>query len=497
MTRSMPSEQWPRIAVVTPNLNGGAHLEETILSIVHQNYPNLEYIIVDGGSTDDSLDIIQRHIQRVDLLLQGRDRNIYDALAKGFEAASGEILAWLNSDDLYEPGALFRAAAAFRHHPKRDVVYFEGTILKEGWRLQNRPQRQIGYHDLLRGHILYQECVFFTRHAYHSVDGLDRANFRLAGDYDLWLRLAARYPFHFIPESAGCFRIRPGQLSGDTREYRREMEVARLLAIRRDQHSRIPPAPSSKRSAPPDHLVYPLRDEHLAWPLLTSPRPAGEGRCPLCGTPPARLLFTTACGPETRSARTWYHCAACDLAFVDPPPGEPAGPPRPAPHRPFATCGLLSGRPLYSALGSLARPSGIRVPTDALNPAPTTLDEFLHAARDCPHPGIATPNLHSVWAARYGPAWSQWHSPELHAIYSPRALRILAGKIGLRLRNLRTVTPVESLIHSELQAPHGACPGVTPADIARARHLLTPARGAALLWDRLGRGDFLIASLTR
>jgi hypothetical protein len=471
----MSQKSWPRITVVTPNLNGAAFLEQTLLSIAGQNYPNLEYIVVDGGSTDDSPRILQRHAQHISRLIQGPDRNLYDAVAKGFDTATGDILAWLNSDDLYEPGALHRAAAAFLCYPERHVIYFDSSILKDGWRLQNRPQRPVGYQELMRGHILYQESVFFSRGAYLAAGGLDRTHFRLAGDYDLWLRLAARYPFHYIPQTTSCFRIRPGQLSGNAAHYQREMEIARLLAVQREtQHRPVqstPPAPPQ-----PGRLTYPLHDEHLPWPVLDTPEVTVHARCPLCRQPPPRLLFTTGAG------RIWYHCFACHVAFAINPPARLI---RPESFRPFTTTSQLSPRPLYTLLGHLRRASPAEPPLLS-GPPPNQIEALFTA-----------PNLDSIWAERYGPAWRYWHHPEVSVVCSFHALQLLASHTGYRLQFLRTVTPTGSLVHSDLQAPHGACPHVTPEAVAAARHLHAPARGAALLWDARGRGDLLVARFTR
>ncbi|MCL4841218.1 MAG: glycosyltransferase [Bryobacteraceae bacterium] len=471
----MPQEPWPRITVVTPNLNGAAFLEQTILSVSGQDYPNLEYIVVDGGSTDASLDILQRHSHRISHLIQGPDRNLYDAVARGFDAATGDILAWLNSDDLYEPGALHRAAEAFRSHPERQVIYFNSSILKDGWRLQNRPQHPVGCQELMRGHILYQESVFFTRTAYQSVGGLDRTHFRLAGDYDLWLRLAARHPLHFIPATAACFRIRPGQLSGNPAQYQREMEIARLLAVQREvQHAPVQTTPAA--TPPSSPFTYPLHDEHLPWPVLDTPEVTVSARCPQCRQPPPRLLFTTGAG------RIWYLCSACHLAFAINPPARLI---RPESFRPFATTSQLSPRPLYKLLGHFRHTSPVEPPL--LGGLPQNL----------PEAGFAAPNLDSIWAERYGPAWRYWHHPEVSVVYSRNALELLAGRTGQRLHSLRTLTPTASLVHSDLQAPHGACPNVSPVDIIAARHLHAPARGAARLWDTRGRGDLLVARFNK
>ncbi len=140
---------WPKITVVTPNLNGGSTLQATIDSVVNQRYPNLEYIVVDGGSTDNSLEVIYENARYIDVFLRGRDRNLYDGIAKGFEYASGHVLAWLNSDDLYEPGALLRVGEIFGRNPRWDVIYFDGVVLKSGWRIPNRPQKAVAYAELL------------------------------------------------------------------------------------------------------------------------------------------------------------------------------------------------------------------------------------------------------------------------------------------------------------------------------------------------------------
>ena len=226
-TVAVPQKSLPKITVVTPNRNGGATLRQTLDSVLQQDYLNLEYILVDGGSTDDSHAILKEYRDRLTHILVGTDRTMYDGIAKGFDKAAGKVLAWLNSDDMYEPGILRRVGEVFARHPTWDVIYFDGTVWKQGWRVPNRPQRYIGLPELLAGHMLYQESVFFRRRAYEAVGGLAREGFHLAGDYDLWLRLAARFRFHFIAEHAGCFRLRSGQLSADWPAYHAEMVRAR------------------------------------------------------------------------------------------------------------------------------------------------------------------------------------------------------------------------------------------------------------------------------
>jgi SAM-dependent methyltransferase len=380
----------PKITVVTPNLNGGATLRRTIESIVQQEYPNLEYIIVDGGSRDDSRRILAQFAPHIDCLVCGKDRNLYDAIAKGFDLATGDVLAWLNSDDMYEPGVLLRIGQHFARHPRWNVVYLDGTVWKQGWRVPNRPQSRVGYPELLRGHVLYQDSVFFRRRAYEAVGGLDRTTFRLAGDYHLWLKLAARYSLHFVPESGSCFRKRPEQLSGDWDAYVGEMAVARQLALQRL------PRFFGARSAPGllvrkvarridrrrRQRIYNLPNELVDWPTVTEapPQPLAACRCPVCGRPPDRLLFST---PDTRfgdrTVRSLYFCSRCRTAFVFPRPDEAelaalyertysgelpaAGETPPGTLSPYRVPSLLKSSRVYHLMGyapRLLRPLGLR-----------------------------------------------------------------------------------------------------------------------------------------
>lgn len=226
---TMPSgAPWPRVSIVTPSYNQAAYLEEAIRSVLLQGYPNLEYIVMDGGSTDGSAEIIERYEPWLSYLRIGPDGGQADALARGFEQASGEILAWLNSDDRYRPGALVRAARFFAERPK--VVFGNGDVCymdADGHQLERIYAVRASY--LLTAnmgrHGWPQQGCFWRRWAYEEVGGIDD-QFRFCMDRDLFLRLARMGPTRRIPgPSLADFRIHD------------EAKSATLLDVRRAERS--------------------------------------------------------------------------------------------------------------------------------------------------------------------------------------------------------------------------------------------------------------------
>jgi O-antigen biosynthesis protein len=324
---------WPKITVVTPNFNGAKTLRRTIESIIHQGYPNLEYIIVDGGSTDESHLLMEEYSSDIAEIIIGRDRTMYDAVAKGFDRATGDILAWLNSDDAYEPGILLKVGALFALHPDWSVIYFDDNVWKQGWRVANRLQKFVGLPELLQGHVIYQASTFFRRSAYETVGGLEREALRLAGDYQLWVRLAAHFQLHFVSGQGSSFCIRNDQLSGDWNSYLGEMASVKngaLAHLPRFFSLRTLPSVLLRRLASRRHrrsqrCLFELRDEGKNWsPVIEpSPPPISTCRCPVCRRYPERLLFST---PDThfgdRTVRMVYYCASCELAFIFPFPTD-------------------------------------------------------------------------------------------------------------------------------------------------------------------------------
>lgn len=152
----------PLVSIITPSYNQAHFLEETIQSVISQDYGNLEYIIVDGGSTDGSVEIIQQYANRIDWWVSEPDRGQTDAINKGFDKANGEILAWLNSDDTYIPGAISEAVAYLTNHPDLGMVYGDTNIINaEGNILGKFPARQTDYTRLRRGYVHIPQQVFF------------------------------------------------------------------------------------------------------------------------------------------------------------------------------------------------------------------------------------------------------------------------------------------------------------------------------------------------
>jgi glycosyltransferase involved in cell wall biosynthesis len=199
----------PVISVVTPSFNQAPFLEATIQSVLSQDYPRLEYIIVDGGSTDGSRELIEKYAGRLAWWVSEPDRGQTDAINKGFAHARGEVLAWLNSDDTYEPKAVGRAAKYLYEHPDAGMVYADCNYIDERGRVIGRfPAAQTDHARLRRGYVhIPQQTMFFRSSLWKQVGPLD-PSFYFAMDYDLWTRIAARASIKYLPgETWANFRI--------------------------------------------------------------------------------------------------------------------------------------------------------------------------------------------------------------------------------------------------------------------------------------------------
>jgi len=190
----------PLISIITPSYNQAKFLRETIDSVLSQDYPNLEYIIIDGGSSDGSLEIIQEYENRLSYWESTPDKGQTDAINKGFARAKGKYLAWLNSDDVYLPGAVSEAVGYLEEHPEIGTVYGDCTFIDaQGHTIGRFPAAQTDHARLRRGYVhIPQQASFFRADLWQEVGPLD-PSFYFAMDYDLWVRLAKKSPLVYLP----------------------------------------------------------------------------------------------------------------------------------------------------------------------------------------------------------------------------------------------------------------------------------------------------------
>jgi glycosyltransferase involved in cell wall biosynthesis len=204
----MSDSNSPLVSIVTPSFNQAHYLESTIRSVLDQDYPNIEYIIVDGGSTDGSLEIIRRYSHRLVWWVSEKDRGQTDAINKGFAHAKGEILAWLNSDDTYENNTVGEAVEFLLDRPEVGLVYGNANFIDETSRIIGHfPAAQTSYRRLRRGYVhIPQQSSFWRADLWRKVGPLD-PSFYFAMDYDLWIRLAALAPVQYYPRLWANFRL--------------------------------------------------------------------------------------------------------------------------------------------------------------------------------------------------------------------------------------------------------------------------------------------------
>lgn len=238
---TMPGgKPWPRISIVTPSFNQGKYIEETLLSVRNQGYPNVEHIVMDGGSTDSTRELLERYREGLAHVVSKKDRGQSDAINRGFRLATGEILTWLNSDDMLAPGALAAVAMAFCQSGA-DMVAGECHIYSDGKfaarHLSSCEDGPLPLKDILdingcwlEGQFFYQPEVMFTRRAWEKAGGMVRENLYHSMDYELWLRMAeSGAKLKVIGRPVALFRAHPEQkTAGDVvGGFRAELPRAR------------------------------------------------------------------------------------------------------------------------------------------------------------------------------------------------------------------------------------------------------------------------------
>ena len=203
----MTSDQHPKISVVTPSYNQAPFIGWTVRSVLLQRYPNLEYIVMDGGSSDGTMSVLAPYRDRLAHLSHARDKGQSDAVSRGFARSSGQIMCYLNSDDMLAPGALAFVADFFAHNPDVDVVYShrctvdEDNIVRWYWLL---PRHNNWFQS--RWDLIPQETCFWRRRVFEKCGNID-ASFRFALDYDLFVRfMRAKAKFVRVNRFLGVFR---------------------------------------------------------------------------------------------------------------------------------------------------------------------------------------------------------------------------------------------------------------------------------------------------
>jgi glycosyltransferase involved in cell wall biosynthesis len=193
---------WGRVSIVTPSFNQGQFIEETIRSVLLQGYPDLEYIIIDGGSTDESLDIIKKYEPWLSGWVSESDYGQSHAINKGLKRSTGEFWAWLNSDDIYMPGTIFRSVKALKENSKAAIVYGYGLWMNEdSIPIDFYRSGPLDARSLLTGssgHGIPQATAFMRREAVESVGGLNE-KLHMAMDYELWIKLSFHYNLQYLP----------------------------------------------------------------------------------------------------------------------------------------------------------------------------------------------------------------------------------------------------------------------------------------------------------
>jgi glycosyltransferase involved in cell wall biosynthesis len=221
----------PRISIVTPSFNQGEFVERAILSVLSQDYPDVEYIVMDGGSRDESGRIIARYADRLAYWESEPDRGQSHAINKGFARATGEIFGWLNADDWLEPGALTRVAEEAMSSP--DVGAFVGearVVDPAGKVLLHKKPGELSFEAFCRwldGDFFMQPACFFRRSAWEASGPLDE-NLHISLDLDLWLRMVRRVPFRAVDQWLATALRHP---RAKTRAHRSEMYAEAMIVI--------------------------------------------------------------------------------------------------------------------------------------------------------------------------------------------------------------------------------------------------------------------------
>jgi GT2 family glycosyltransferase len=197
------------VSIITPSFNQASYLEQTINSVLDQDYPHIEYIVIDGSSNDNSVDIIRKYKDKLTYWVSEKDNGQADAINKGFSRATGEIIAWLNSDDYYLAGTVSAVVKIFEGHPEVVLVYGNMLAVDEhGKTFNTLNYKQLTLEDLLCFQIIGQPAVFMRRSALQKTSGLD-PTFHFLLDHLLWIQLAQHGKILHVDQTWSAARYHP------------------------------------------------------------------------------------------------------------------------------------------------------------------------------------------------------------------------------------------------------------------------------------------------
>jgi glycosyltransferase involved in cell wall biosynthesis len=231
--------KYPKISIVTPSYNHAHFIERTIKSVLSQDYPNLEYIVMDWGSKDGTVDILKKYSKQIKWKSE-RDSGQSEAINKGLRMATGSIVAFLNSDDTYEPGALFNVAEYFEKHPDIKWAYGKCRIINENDTEIRRPitwyknflLRRYSYNKLLTENFISQPATFWKKELHKEI-GYINEDEHYTMDYEFWLRIGQKYTAGVINNYLANFRMyntsKSGSLSNP--QFQDELRIAKKFSI--------------------------------------------------------------------------------------------------------------------------------------------------------------------------------------------------------------------------------------------------------------------------
>ncbi len=225
-------EYWPKISIITASYNQGKFLEQTIRSVLLQNYPDPEFIIIDGASTDNSVEVIKKYDAWIKYWVSEPDAGQSDALNKGLKLATGEIIAWINSDDFYEKDAFFKIASIYMQSPFEFLCGACEMIDLQGKRIQRLFTKKITHNTLIKywkPHFCPPQPSIFLQKKILDELGHFNTDLKYAMDFDIWLRASKKYRFTIIDENISYYRVHTESKTGSEGGMRKFIPEWKML----------------------------------------------------------------------------------------------------------------------------------------------------------------------------------------------------------------------------------------------------------------------------